>query len=334
LAFENWQFQARIVGGSQVPRAKYPYAQVSIQDLTGTHQCGGSVVAPDVILSAGHCAPVAFRVVVGMYDLSDTSDETVERFGVEGILRHPNYDDFSLEYDVLLLKLDGNISSVDPVKVNGDSNVPTSSENLTVVGWGATSESMSDGLLSDVMMEVEVAYIENSRCTEIQDELGQTLDSYVFDNMLCAGGNGKDACYGDSGGPLLKVVADETSEPVQVGITSWGTSCESLHPGVYHRISYTYQWIRNNVCQLSKAPPDYLVCNTDAPMTSPAPSEVSTQGPTQGATLAPTIVARDGTAQDVRDVAPAADSSKASESVPIARFSSLALILAILGIFV
>ena len=296
------------------------------------HQCGGSVVAPDVILSAGHCAPVAFRVVVGLYDLSDTSDENIERFGVEGILRHPNYDDRTLEFDVSLLKLDGNITSVNPVKVNGESSVPFSSDNLTVMGWGATSESMSDGFLSDVMMEVEVVYVENSRCTEIQDEFGQTLDTYVSADMLCAGGNGKDACYGDSGGPLLKVAVDDgTLEPVQVGVTSWGSACGSLHPGIYHRISYTYPWIRDSLCQLSKAPPAYLLCNTEAPITSPVPtSGVPTPGPTQVATLGPTILTGEATAQDVRGVV---DSSKASESaLPMARWS-LAL-LAILAIFV
>ncbi|XP_022221459.2 trypsin [Drosophila obscura] len=53
----------------------------------------------------------------------------------------------------------------------------------------------------------------------------------ITSNMFCAiGENGKDACEGDSGGPIL-----QAGRPV--GVVSWGYSCGSGYPGVYTRLS-------------------------------------------------------------------------------------------------
>ena len=48
-------FKERIIGGFQTPMERYPYT-VSLQS-TGIdgHFCGGSLIAPDVVLSAAHC---------------------------------------------------------------------------------------------------------------------------------------------------------------------------------------------------------------------------------------------------------------------------------------
>ena len=41
-----------------------------------------------------------------------------------------------------------------------------------------------------------------------------------------------------------------------------GNGCATDYPGVYARISYQYQWIRDLVCAISIAPPDYFECDT------------------------------------------------------------------------
>ena len=43
-------------------------------------------------------------------------------------------------------------------------------------------------------------------------------------------GGGQDSCHGDSGGPIFMRNGD--GEPIQVGVTSWGTGCaEANYPG-------------------------------------------------------------------------------------------------------
>ena len=69
--------------------------------------------------------------------------------------------------------------------------------------------------------------------------------------MLCAGvlssssvsEDGRDACYGDSGSPLMRNV-DGAWE--LVGLTSWGFACASSKTyGVYTRVSKFGEWLSN-----------------------------------------------------------------------------------------
>lgn len=65
---------------------------------------------------------------------------------------------------------------------------------------------------------------------------------YIDDTMICAGvpEGGKDACSGDSGGPLTK-------NGTLVGIVSLGLVCAlSGYPGVYTNVASVREWIRNN----------------------------------------------------------------------------------------
>ena len=52
----------------------------------------------------------------------------------------------------------------------------------------------------------------------------------------------------------------DASRDVQIGISSWGVDCASVFPGVASRVSYSWDFIRDNVCNKSSVPPDYFEC--------------------------------------------------------------------------
>lgn len=69
---------------------------------------------------------------------------------------------------------------------------------------------------------------------------------------MCAGGKvGKDSCSGDSGGPLMKVLSDDTLGPryYLIGIVSFGSKmCGKKNlPGVYTRMSTYIPWLLRHI---------------------------------------------------------------------------------------
>merc|ERR1712238_502818 len=134
--------------------------------------------------------------------------------------------------------------------------------------------------------------------------------------MGAVGTKGRDACVGDSGGPLIRK-GETPSEDTLVGLVSWGVGCaRDGIPGVYARVSYYYDWIVDTICaNFPFHAPEYLRCTTGtvnqkeidfflslrtpppitreptsppSPKPSPKPSPIPTTKPTQVPTATPT----------------------------------------------
>ena len=251
LSIEQRELDTRIIGGTEATEDRHSYA-VSLSDDIG-HFCGGSLIAPDVVLTAAHCQGGAYDVIVGRHDVDDNDGEVIK---TKYDKPHPNYNPSTTDQDFMLVFLLSPVSvtNVDLVKLNKDNNYPSVGEEVTVMGWGDTNiqDSVSD--LSDVLMHVDVNVISNNECDDSEGYVSGYFDSYngqITNNMLCARkvGGGEDSCQGDSGGPLV-VKGGSASQDVQVGVVSWGVGCASEHfPGVYARVSKSYDWIEQEVCK-------------------------------------------------------------------------------------
>lgn len=73
----------------------------------------------------------------------------------------------------------------------------------------------------------------------------------IEDSQICAGGQSKDSCRGDSGGPLMSVdTSDLTADRWYIeGITSFGSQMcgQENVPAVYTRVDYYVDWIKENM---------------------------------------------------------------------------------------
>mmetsp|Transcript_30119 Transcript_30119/g.45445 ORF Transcript_30119/g.45445 Transcript_30119/m.45445 type:complete len:445 (-) Transcript_30119:239-1573(-) len=246
-----------IIGGTIAPRGKFPYV-ASLVSASGAHQCGGSLIANDIVLSAAHCYSAFRKVELGRYNIDD-EDEEFESYSVREKVRHPLYgsNSGSESFDLMLIKLDG-VSSLPSVRLNDDAGAPNvDGASLVVAGWGDVDPRAYVQELADELREVEVKYVPNDECAEAY---GSNL---ITDDMMCAADIDEDSCQGDSGGPLIVHAYgdDDPSNDVQVGVVSWGTGCaDPNYPGVYARVGEEYDWIVQNLCALSDYPPDYINC--------------------------------------------------------------------------
>ncbi|RZC37499.1 Trypsin domain containing protein, partial [Asbolus verrucosus] len=209
----------RIVGGNETTIEQNPW-QVSLE-FFGIHNCGGSIIGPDTVITAAHCIDgiisLFYEVVSGTADLLQNATRTK----IKEAIVHEQYD--GLSYDVAVIKLSEGLVFSDTTQAIPLADVePTAGDLVTVTGWGLLSE--DEAISPNVLHSVDVNIVGREEC--INDYV-HVDDAVVDETMICAGvpEGGKDACSGDSGGPL-------SSDGKLVGIVSWGVGCaEASYPG-------------------------------------------------------------------------------------------------------
>lgn len=231
-----------IVGGQNASPNEYPsVAKVSY----GLFSCTGTLIAPDWVLTAGHCSSVTGAAVgtpvnwpAALIDvrIGGTNAGEGERVPVSSVVGHPSYL-LTAGYDISLLKL-SRASTKAPVKVAGtaDTQLWTAGTLETIVGWGVTKEG---GSAPKILQEAQVPVTTDSYCAGVYGDFDART-------MICAGfvKGGVDTCQGDSGGPMF---GGTGSAMRVVGATSFGEGCARAgKPGVYARVGDTTlrEWIR------------------------------------------------------------------------------------------
>ena len=232
----------KIVGGTAALPHEFPWV-VSLE-YYGNYYCGGSIISDRLVLTAAHCIKPNFPIYVriGDHDKVNQSEAHTELLGAVAI-KHPDFGvGKTLGSDIAVLRLDKRIvfsafyGRVAPICLarRGDFlDTP-----VVAAGWGKTWEG---GSMATVLQSVKLRTISNTQCFL---ETGYSaIQDYMDSTMLCARGEGKDTCDGDSGGPLMSYNMVRGRWEL-VGVVSWGVGCaRSDYPGVYCRVVTSLNWI-------------------------------------------------------------------------------------------
>ena len=158
---------------------------------------------------------------------------------------HPKFDYTTVMNDIALLELKKPIAVTN---ITGYACLPTRKQKTRkddlciTVGWGRTNITNRRG--SKVLREVQIPIAKRKKCKK-------AFSFRITKFHICAGfkSGGKDACVGDSGGPLMCPHQRGKQNRWYVsGVTSYGEGCGQKNKfGIYVNVAKYISWIRKEI---------------------------------------------------------------------------------------
>jgi len=239
---------------------EYPWHAAVLEKPQDLYVCGASLLDESWVVTAAHCVDdyvtsknvsTLLKVRLGEYDVSVTTEQLpYEELDVSHVMVHPQFNNLSLANDIALLRF------VRPARRRSHIDVacmphPGQIEEIEgtrciVTGWGRKSE---DSAHSVILKEIEVPLWNHAKCqAALRTQFGPNF--VLPETSICAGAEGRDACDGDGGGPLVCV---KDGQWFQMGVVSFGIGCGRTNlPGVYTRLSSFDDWIHDTIRSFRK----------------------------------------------------------------------------------
>jgi secreted trypsin-like serine protease len=259
------QANTSVVGGQPTSIAEFPsLAAIGIEGEESEEgpgpSCSGTVIAPRVVLTAGHCIenlvsligwrPSDYRVLTGVADIHDPPPANT--FKVSAVVSYPGFNPHTFVGDAGLLIL-ARPTRVPPIALASPAApaVPVPGAPLRLAAWGLTD--LSEPAPS-VLQTGEMSTRSHRHCAR----RAKAFDLfYSPSQQLCGGDLPSEevaTCFGDSGGPAITLRPDGTQ--VEVGIVSnGGPFCDPNEPNIFTRVEAIAEWAQGWIAAVETGAP-------------------------------------------------------------------------------
>ena len=253
---------SKIIGGTDASIADFPW-QVYYE--SGDFMCGGSIISGNWIITAAHCTENEDGSAIPVSEMFVKAGATNpyivnegKRYQVSEVIINENYNTRTLANDVALLRLKDpvDVPNARPIKLVTADDAREGATDPGVISW------VTGWGLTDITPDVLPYILQKVQLPIVSREQASTVWRSIPDNFIMAGYRdaARDACNGDSGGPMVVPVSGEYR---LAGITSWGSEdCDTY--SAYTEISAFEEWIRTKTGIEEFTPPvpsgDTLIC--------------------------------------------------------------------------
>ncbi|XP_063992075.1 venom protease-like [Diachasmimorpha longicaudata] len=255
-AISNNQW-TRVVGGAPAKLGAWPWiVALGYRSKTASNKprwlCAGSLVSSRHVVTAAHCVHRLndlYLVRLGDLDLDDDVQDGASPIDVpiEQVHEHPQYSETQYTNDIAVLRLAYDVEFSELIRPiclplpdelynkNYVNSLPF------IAGWGSI---YFRGPSSSHLQQLQIPVVPPENCKTAFNRFKTTV---IDERVICAGfaKGGKDACKGDSGGPLMY---PKNKTFYAIGVVSFGYRCaEPGIPGVYTRITHFLDFIKSHL---------------------------------------------------------------------------------------
>jgi secreted trypsin-like serine protease len=264
---------ASVIGGTTAKIEDYPWLAYIEGGLDAgfNFSCTGTVIAPRVVLTAGHCTfdleaevtyrPGGYLIATGVADHRHVPTDHISR--VSRVLLYPGFRLPFIQGDAgLLILSQPTAAPAIPLAGAGDSGLLAAGTPIEVAGWGLTN--FNKGTEPALPQVGKLTVQDAARCRTGDTDLHRHFSAAVQLCALDSPAFKTSGCFGDSGGPAIAHRPDAT--PVEIGIVSaGGFECEPRVPNLYTRVDRVSQWAYEWVAAVETGAPAPPIPTLPAP---------------------------------------------------------------------